>query len=478
MNPFEFTEDLAEVAEVMCSSSYQQMFEKVFNERTRALSPEEQQVLVDYPNKFVRYHGERRQEIVDQFRHAHFQWFNRWLEKEHCNQLPYAKWNKRMAHIMLHLKNSLFRLDRGDVITDKNILRTCRKIVDTATDILSCVIQENTMDPTAHILVQELLLILFYFTLDTDLALYLKHRQLIPLMKLLIQTSGDDNEIHLNAYRILAVVMAESDIKELEDSPRIVSVFLACIKVSIDGGFRTEDRLHNALRSLRSKSYGANVVAPIPEKRRVTIASKQLYSFDSSDFHANSSQLSNSMLLNMNTENARSLKRSSECGEGFLLSISMDKRCCDLLFLALTQHDQIREELIKQKGDLFFLRCVLENKFNPVKAKFPALEILLALTSEEEFLTSLKANTDFIKNIQTSGATAEQSLELVITALLWKLKKLAPPVTEIDEDQASKSSTMVNLKKKYEIMLSYSHSDKEVCHSVCEKLEKDGFCLD
>ena len=216
-----------EAAKVICSPLYVQMFEQVFKEQPRALSSSERRVLEDCPNEFVRYNGDKRQEIVGQFRHAHLDWFNRWLEKEHCNQLPYAKWNGDMARVMLHLKNSFFRIDRGDVITDKNIRRTCRKIVDTATDILSCVIQENTMDPTAHILVQELLLILFYFTLDADLALYLKHRQLIPLMKLLIQTSGNDNEIHLNAYLILAVVMAESDIKKLADSPKIVSVFLA-----------------------------------------------------------------------------------------------------------------------------------------------------------------------------------------------------------------------------------------------------------
>ena len=287
-NRSDLTEIEDEAAQVICSPLYEQMFEQVFQEQPRVLSSEERRVLEDCPNAFVRYNGDKRQEIVHQFRHAHLEWFNRWLEKEHCNQLPYAKWNGTMARVMLHLKNSFFRIDRGDVITGKNIRRTCRKIVDTATDILSCVIQENTMDPTAHILVQELLLILFYFTLDADLALYLKHRQLIPLMKLLIQTSGNINEIDLNAYRILAVVMTESDIKDLEDSPRIVSVFLDCIKLSIDGGPSTEDRLHNALRSLRGKSYGAYEVAPIPKIRRVTIIFKQLYSFDSSDFQLSS----------------------------------------------------------------------------------------------------------------------------------------------------------------------------------------------
>jgi hypothetical protein len=108
-----------------------------------------------------------------------------------------------------------------------------------------------TVDQAAVPFIRALLLIIFYFTLDTDLAIYLKSLQLVDLMTALIQTSNDDDEIHLQAYRILAVIMAESDIKQLQNSSRIASVFIAFIGNTIDAGISYEARLHNSLRSLK-----------------------------------------------------------------------------------------------------------------------------------------------------------------------------------------------------------------------------------
>ncbi|CAF4365080.1 unnamed protein product, partial [Rotaria magnacalcarata] len=82
----------------------------------------------------------------------------------------------------------------------------------------------------------------------------------------------------------------------------------------------------------------------------------------------------------------------------------------------LTQHDQIREELIKQKGDSLFLRCALEDKFNPLQAKLPALEILLALTFNKDFAATLKDNTTFINHVRTLASSSQQELQLVATA--------------------------------------------------------------
>jgi len=89
--------------------------------------------------------------------------------------------------------------------------------------------------------------------LDSDLAVYLKSLQLVDLMTVLIKTSNNDDEIHLQAYRILAVIMAESDIKQLQNSSRIASTFIVFIGNTIDGGVPTADRLHNNLRILNGK---------------------------------------------------------------------------------------------------------------------------------------------------------------------------------------------------------------------------------
>jgi hypothetical protein len=126
-------------------------------------------------------------------------------------------------------------------------------VADTINDIFSSIIQSNsdTIDPNAIPFVQVLLLILFYFTWDDELVSHLKNLQLVKLMIELIRTSNNDHEIHLQAYRILAMIMTEADLKQLKNSDRITAVFIKFIQDVIDGGIPYEARLHNSLRSLK-----------------------------------------------------------------------------------------------------------------------------------------------------------------------------------------------------------------------------------
>ncbi|CAF4001268.1 unnamed protein product, partial [Rotaria sp. Silwood1] len=139
----------------------------------------------------------------------------------------------------------------------------------------------------------------------------------------------------------------------------------------------------------------------------------------------------------------------------------------------LTQHDQIREELIKQQGHSLFLRCALEDQFNPLKAKLPALQILLALAFNKDFATILKDNNIFMDHIRTLTSSSQQDLQLVATALIWKLEKEPETTIKLVQDQSSSISSLMVTKKQYDIMISYSHNDKELCHRILSFLEKD-----
>ncbi|CAF2969193.1 unnamed protein product [Rotaria sp. Silwood2] len=389
----EFNETLARSVDQVCSPTYTQMFEKVAKEQSNSLSNEELTMLTHYPNQITWYEGNRRQEIIERIRRTHLKWFNTWLSENYTGRPPYVKWNSAMINILLHITNLLFRMDLGDVITSDETRDTCRRIADTIKRILMFVNESNqvTIDPAGIPLVQQLLQILFYFTLDSELVIYLKSLQLVDLMNVLIRTSDNDDEIHLQAYRILAVIMGEEDIKQLQNSSRIATVFITFIKNVIDGGIRTEGRLHNSLRSLK----------------------------------------------------------------------------------VLTQHDQIREELIKQEGHSLFLRCALEDQFNPLKAKLPALQILLALAFNKDFAAILKGNDIFMNHVRTLTSSPQQDLQLVSTALIWKLEKESETTVKTVQEQSSSISSSTIIKKQYDIMISYSHNDKELCHRILNSLEKD-----
>jgi hypothetical protein len=249
----DFTDALVLAVDKVCSSEYEQMFEIVARDQPNHLSREQNTVLSSYPRLISWYEGDRRPEIIERIRRTHLKWFNDWLSEHNTGLPPYIKWGSVMTDVMLHTSTLLFRLDLGDLITSEETRNQFRQIADTIKRILLSISKSNsvTIDEAAIPLVQELLALLFYLTLDSDLAVYLKSLQLVDLMTVLIQTSNNDDEIHLQAYRILAVIMAESDIKQLQNSSRIASVFIAFIGNTIDGGISYEARLHNSLRSLK-----------------------------------------------------------------------------------------------------------------------------------------------------------------------------------------------------------------------------------
>jgi hypothetical protein len=235
------------------------MFEKVAKEQPNFLTTEQHIILTHYPNEITWYQGDRRQEIIERIRRTHLKWFNKWLSEQTNGQPPYVEWKSQMLDIILHVTNLLFRMDLGDIITSNDTRNDFKLIADTNTRMLLAINQSNpvNIDPAAIPLVQVLLQILFYLTLDSDLVIYLKSLQLVNLMNEMIRTSNNNNEIHLQAYRILAVIMAETDIKQLQNSSRIATVFITFIKDVIDGGVSTEGRLHNSLRSLKGQSMSS-----------------------------------------------------------------------------------------------------------------------------------------------------------------------------------------------------------------------------
>jgi hypothetical protein len=253
----EYTDELAQAVDQVCSPLFTQLFEQVAKEQPDYLSSEQQTVLSDYPNKITWYEGGRRNEVIERIRRTHLKWFNNWLSEQNTGHPPYVEWKYTMEHLMLHTTNLLFRIDLGDIITSDDTRNEFQQIADTIKRILLAIIQSNpdTINSAAILLVQILLIILFYFTLDSGVVVYLKSLELVNMMTELIRTSNNDNEIHLQAYRILAVIMAEADLKQLQNSNRIATVFITFIKDTIDAGISHEARFHNSLRSLKGSLF-------------------------------------------------------------------------------------------------------------------------------------------------------------------------------------------------------------------------------
>ncbi|CAF0741227.1 unnamed protein product [Adineta steineri] len=132
------------------------------------------------------------------------------------------------------------------------------------------------------------------------------------------------------------------------------------------------------------------------------------------------------------------------------------------------QHDQVKSELIEHNALPLLVKCTVENQFDPIKVQQIALEILLALSFNNDACSFFRQNQDFMNHIRTlvENHIADQSgLQRAAEGLLWKLE---------EEEKAVAKPSVLNLYK-YDIMISYSHKDQRICHQIHEQLVKDGY---
>ncbi|CAF1013989.1 unnamed protein product [Rotaria sp. Silwood1] len=127
------------------------------------------------------------------------------------------------------------------------------------------------------------------------------------------------------------------------------------------------------------------------------------------------------------------------------------------------QHDQVKVELIKQNVFPIFMRCITETKSDLIKVQTIVLEILLALSFNNDALTILRKDTDFmtqIRNLESNTNLDKSNLQRAAEGLLWKLDK--------EGETVAKSTTLKSYQ--YDIMISYSHSDRQLCYQIHERL--------
>lgn len=130
--------------------------------------------------------------------------------------------------------------------------------------------------------------------------------------------------------------------------------------------------------------------------------------------------------------------------------------------LVLTQHDQIKVELFKHPDGLpLLLRCAIESQFKGTKIRLHALKILMSLTFIDQAKQSMQKNDDFLRHLQSLAASSDNpKFQNIADGILWRL-------TTKRESSESKFQ--------YDIMISYAHKDKEICHRIHKALVKDRF---
>ena len=124
--------------------------------------------------------------------------------------------------------------------------------------------------------------------------------------------------------------------------------------------------------------------------------------------------------------------------------------------------------MIKQNALPLLVKCVVEIQFDPIKVQQIALEILVALSFNNDACSVLRQNQKFMYHIRVlvGNTNSDKScLQRAAERLLWKLEK---------EEEAITKPTILN-SYRHDIMISYSHRDQQICLQIHEQLVRDGF---
>ncbi|CAF1581000.1 unnamed protein product, partial [Didymodactylos carnosus] len=138
----------------------------------------------------------------------------------------------------------------------------------------------------------------------------------------------------------------------------------------------------------------------------------------------------------------------------------------------LVQHDDIKKEIIKQDGLQLLFKCTTLEATN-IDSKDKNVIIRRSLTT----LWKMVCNKDIASVVKILHEEFIEKLKLMTNPtaanILWELEGKA----KILDEKHHQHSQIVQNKttKKYDLMISYSHADKIICHKLYDYLTQDKY---
>ncbi|CAF0902792.1 unnamed protein product [Adineta steineri] len=144
---------------------------------------------------------------------------------------------------------------------------------------------------------------------------------------------------------------------------------------------------------------------------------------------------------------------------------------CLLTYLkAFVQHDEIKDGIAKQNYFEILIRCTTQTDLHVGLVLQTSLEMIWSLTFNDKIHQLLITSYDnFIRYLKTVLVhSTEQGVQAAAKGVLWKLEN----ELIITKQLLDKNENTINNEDKYDIMISYSHSNKDLCLQIYESLIK------
>jgi hypothetical protein len=239
------------IVKCICSSSFIDLF--LLHSTTQDNDHIGQKFLLHTCTDYIYSHptDQQHKQCLINIRQSLLHPFAQWL----CQQSSsFRSWNHRISATLRQLCFILTLSIQHNQHTnlDRQTYDDYCQLIDSFVNIVYSILQtDNTVNQK---LIQSLLATLtpnlYTMTLSYQLRKYLKTKHIISLVLKLVEIEND--EIQLNAFRILSVILTEQDTKVLSNSMNIANLFLKFLNKIIDDSNQIL-RFSNILRCLQSK---------------------------------------------------------------------------------------------------------------------------------------------------------------------------------------------------------------------------------
>ncbi|CAF1378634.1 unnamed protein product, partial [Didymodactylos carnosus] len=144
----------------------------------------------------------------------------------------------------------------------------------------------------------------------------------------------------------------------------------------------------------------------------------------------------------------------------------------------LVQHDQMKDEFIKQDGLPLLIKYACQVNDQSIEIQRESLATLWATTFNANAATTLKQDKVFMAHVKSLLNSNDPELKKSADGIIWKVEKeqefkqklIHPPTSSTNGDDEEMTP-----KTAYDIMISYSWADQELCSKIHDGLVAKNF---
>ncbi|CAF3736935.1 unnamed protein product [Rotaria sordida] len=143
-------------------------------------------------------------------------------------------------------------------------------------------------------------------------------------------------------------------------------------------------------------------------------------------------------------------------------------------FTDLVQHENVKEEVIKQNALPSIIKFAKEANDDPIP-----LEMVFAMTFNDDAKTIISKDTEFIDYVKELCNSDNKEVAKMAHGIMWKIedeekfKQKEEEKTKHEAETTEESSDTES--KPYDMMISYCWAQQPLCHKISDRLEQGGY---